>query len=259
MADAYADNLELFIHRLREDLGAGDLPFVLGAIHCPTCPYRETVRDAQAAVASGVANVTLVETEDLPVNVDDIHYDGSGMRTLGERFAAAATGTTAQPETPNPAFELGSSYLSAYSGDFFVGYAFTLDRAVRVTDLGTLDYGLDGLYDDAQVALFEGTTGDLLARATVPSTKAAPTSPWSWWRFVAIEPVSLPAGDYSIAVQSFAGSNDRYIHDADVEVADGVTWIEGRHNAGGNVTAPTTVTTDKSACWFGPNFLFVEE
>ena len=88
-AAAYGDNLRHLIDRVREDVSTDEMPFAMGIIDCINCPYRDVVRAAQAEVATESELVMAVETEDLPQNIDYIHFDGSGMRTLGERLAGA--------------------------------------------------------------------------------------------------------------------------------------------------------------------------
>ena len=101
-AAAYADNLRHLIDRVREDVSADEMPFAMGIIDCINCPYRETVRAAQAEVAAESALVMAVETEDLPQNADNLHFDGSGVRTLGERLAGALLGDEAESAPAQP-------------------------------------------------------------------------------------------------------------------------------------------------------------
>jgi len=262
MANNYADNLRNFIARVREDVNAPDMPFAMGKIDCTWhCSYRDIVRQAQQEVADESDLVHIVETVDLPQNYDYLHFDASGMRTLGLRLAQRFLGASPS-DTAQPAFVLNSSTpasagLSYYTGNYLVGYVFTVDRWITVTDLGTLDYGLDGLSDGATVAIWNAETQDLIALATLPSNASAYTSIWSGWRFAAIEPIILEPGQYIIGSQVYYNSADRYMHDVSVTTADGVDWVEGRHSVGTTVTYPTYVTAGE-ASWFGPNFLFTE-
>ncbi len=255
-AEDYADNLRAFIDRVRQDVGTEDLPFAMGVIDCIGCPYRQTVQEAQRAVAAESPLVFSVETEDLPQNGDNIHFDGSGMRTLGERLADALLGGDGDAVTAQPAFTLLDAGQSLYTGDFVVGYAFAVSTPLVITDLGTLDYGLDGLSDGATVAIWDADTQAVLARTTLPAAGTAPLSIWGGWRYASIEPITLSPGSYVIGAQVYSGSADRYIHNAAVSVAAGVTWTEGRHANGTAVQYPT-IATAAEVNWFGPNFLFV--
>lgn len=257
IAEAYEQNLESFVARVRADLDAPELPFVLGRIHCSTCVYPDIVREGQQAVADSDPLVYAFDTDDLPINADNIHYDAPGMRALGERFAQALLDLPLS-ESAQPAILITGSFSTLYTGDFLLGYEFETDRTILLTDLGTLDYGLDGLVLPSQVAIWEADSGSLVARATVPSMYSALSTPWNAFRFVAIEPVSLPAGRYVIGSQVYNGSTDRYVHDATVTAADGVTWVESRYNSGTVVSQPVT-PYDNPVSWLGPNFLFLEE
>ena len=256
MAAAYESNLTTFIGRVRDDVAAPEMPFSIGKIHCPTCTYGDVVRAGEDGVAATVPHVVAFETTDLPINADNIHYDGSGMRTLGERFAQSLSGEPLSV-TPTPAFTLTGGFTTYYSGNFFLGYVFSLDRPITVTDLGTLDYGLTGLSEASQVVLYDAATSGIVARTTLPAYASAPTAPWSYWRYAAIEPVDLEPGSYILASQVYYGSEDLYIFDAGITAADGFTWVEGRHKDYASVGLPTYVSTTP-ACWFGPNLLFVE-
>ena len=107
------------------------------------------------------------------------------------------------------------------------------------------------------MAIWETDSGTLVARASLLPATSTLSTPWSVWRFVAIEPVNLDAGTYVIGAQVYLGSTDRYIHNATVLAADGVTWDHSRYNSGVAVSQPLT-TYDNPASWFGPNFLFLE-
>ena len=255
-ANAYADNLTAFVARVREDMETPAMPFAMGRIDCSVhCAYRETVRSAQDAVAAAVTGVSVVETEDLPQIADSLHFDASGMRTLGERLAGALQGASEEAKTSLPATYFAGSFASYYTGNFIVGYVFEIDRELVITDLGTLDYGWDGMSDSADVAVWDEASGNLLVKTTVPAAKNAQSSIWDGWRYVAIEPFTLQPGRYVIGSQVYNGSADRYVHNATVGFREGVSWVEGRYSNGTSVQLPTNVTNE-AASWFGPNFLF---
>ncbi len=89
-ADCYADNLKLFISRLRQDLSAPDLPFVIGRIGpAPTrgYPHQDSVRDAQVRAIASTPVAAWVDTDDLPRDTDGIHLLAEGVMELGERWA----------------------------------------------------------------------------------------------------------------------------------------------------------------------------
>jgi hypothetical protein len=87
----YEQNLSDLIHRLRGDLNAPGLPFLLGRINPPPAHYPavEDVQQAQAAVAQKLDRVVLVSTEGLAKQRDELHYNTEGQIELGRRFAEA--------------------------------------------------------------------------------------------------------------------------------------------------------------------------
>jgi hypothetical protein len=94
-AQEYQQNLTNFIQSVRADLGIPDLPFVIGRIsQSPVWTWRDIVRQAQVNVSQTVPNTALVDTDDLPLLTDNMHYTASGMVTLGTRFADAANAMT---------------------------------------------------------------------------------------------------------------------------------------------------------------------
>lgn len=255
-AESYELNLKQLIARVREDVQEPKMPLVMGRIDCSVhCSHRETVREAQDAVAASDLAVDVVETEDLPQVADGLHFDASGMRTLGERFADVLAGRGARA-TALAAVELSGTYRSDYTGNFVVGYAFETDRELVVTDLGTLDIGLDGLENAAVVAIWN-ESGSLLVQQLLPGRSSAATSRIDSWRYAAIEPYLLPKGRYIIGSQVYRQSPDRYIHHAEVAFSEGIRWVEGRHANGTALNFPSQVTSAE-ASWFGPSFLFEE-
>jgi hypothetical protein len=70
----------------------GTVPFVLGQIGTlppGRSPAQQIVRDQQAALAEELPGVALVETVDLPMAPDGVHFTPDAYRTLGVRFADA--------------------------------------------------------------------------------------------------------------------------------------------------------------------------
>ena len=95
-ATEYQSNLTNFITQVRSDFSTPQLPFVIGRIN--TSAYWGTpadnalVRDAQVEVANQMANVSWINTDDIPTwkpgeNPSDDHYSSQGQLILGTRFA----------------------------------------------------------------------------------------------------------------------------------------------------------------------------
>lgn len=92
MAFDYTQNFPVFIEGVRALVGVPDLPIVFGRIR-ETMPtpfdFASDVRAAQESVAAADPNVTFVDTDDLTLKADEVHYDAAALVTLGERFADA--------------------------------------------------------------------------------------------------------------------------------------------------------------------------
>ncbi|MDD5328346.1 MAG: sialate O-acetylesterase [Phycisphaerae bacterium] len=98
-AQEYQQNLANFIQYVRTDLAVPDLPFVIGRIsQSPVWTWGDIVRQAQANGSQTIANTALVDTDDLPLKTDNIHYTTGGTVTLGTRFAEGIN-TLALPNT----------------------------------------------------------------------------------------------------------------------------------------------------------------
>jgi hypothetical protein len=96
-AQEYEQNLTNFIQHVRADLGVPDSPFVIGRIsQSSVWTWGNIVRQGQVNVSQTVPNTALVDTDDLPLKSDNMHYNASGSVTLGARFAAA-TNTMSLP------------------------------------------------------------------------------------------------------------------------------------------------------------------
>ena len=89
----YEGRLRALIERFRADLGAPDLPFIIGQLGCfsngPWSPDKERVDAAQRSIAARMHNVAFVSSESLTDRGDTIHFDASSARELGRRYAAA--------------------------------------------------------------------------------------------------------------------------------------------------------------------------
>ncbi|GAB3830281.1 sialate O-acetylesterase [Hymenobacter jeollabukensis] len=97
---AYAQNLTALINRLRQDLGAPDVPFV--AAQLPAFQYERPdslgrrinagavqLNQAVARLAQTVPHYAYVTAENTRHRGDQLHYDAASARLLGQRYAAA--------------------------------------------------------------------------------------------------------------------------------------------------------------------------
>jgi hypothetical protein len=260
MAQAYEDNLRHLIDRVREDVGEPALPFALGLIDCVPCGSgRDQVREAQQIVADGDAQVFALETEDLQMWTDQVHYNGPGMRILGSRFAQALMGQDPSPPL-QPALALIGGSSHNYKGDFVVGWRFQTSEPIVVTDLGWFDLSDDGLVHTHELGIFDAGTNALQVYATVAATEAGATPLIEGFRYTAIEPVELPAGDWLIGGTTYNASDpDWYLHDAEVSTDGSVVYTQACYALGATLQAPTYwcgSTGLGAAAFLGPNLLY---
>jgi hypothetical protein len=91
---AYGTNLSAFIADFRGFVGT-NCPVVVGRISSAPTQYiaGASVRTAQTNAATALPSVAWVDTDDLSL-VDDQHYSGASLVTLGQRFAAALKALT---------------------------------------------------------------------------------------------------------------------------------------------------------------------
>ena len=88
-SNAYHQNFKGFIDIIKMFVGNPKLPVIVGLI-APYRPptnswvYAEKVRQAQMKIAS-----KWIETADLPLDTDGVHYNSNGLLFLGGRFADA--------------------------------------------------------------------------------------------------------------------------------------------------------------------------
>ncbi|MCP4805186.1 MAG: sialate O-acetylesterase, partial [Proteobacteria bacterium] len=258
MANAYESNLQGLLDAVRELTSTPELPAAIGLIATESIwTHADAVRAAQRAVADGDPDVFTVETDDLQRNdVDAAHYDGVSMRVLGARFATALLERDDVPagsDAPEAALAV-SAGSTAYDFTGTCGWEFELAEAVTVTDIG--NYGATYLGTSADVGIWDAD-GALVLRTNVPSWADAPAT-WrdAFW-YVAIEPVTLPAGTYRIGVVSWSGDADQYLTDATGAFADDVGFTAGVYAEANWLTYPAASYVDGEGISFvGPSFLF---
>ena len=88
---AYAQSLTALIARLRQDLAAGEIPFVAGELSNfkdPADPDTAAFNAALHELAQTVPHVGWVSAAGLEHKGDFLHYNAASARTLGQRYAA---------------------------------------------------------------------------------------------------------------------------------------------------------------------------
>ena len=93
MSLLYRQNLEALIDEVRREFDNIDLAVVIARISVPEIDthgrhfgYRDTIREAQQAIAEADHYVALISTDDLPRQPDDLHFTAQGQQEMGKRF-----------------------------------------------------------------------------------------------------------------------------------------------------------------------------
>ncbi|MES2641664.1 MAG: sialate O-acetylesterase [Myxococcota bacterium] len=254
-AAAYEANLTQLVARVREHAKTPALPTVLGLIACgDMCELFDDVRAAQVAVADADPNVIAVETYDLPLGADAIHYDGPSMRVLGERFAQALLG---EPLSAPPTAAMAiSDYATVEDGDATVGWRFTTDRPIVVTDVGGF---AEATFHVAPVyGIWDTTTQALLATGTVPGRFEVATTWRDGFWYAAVEPIALPPGDYTIGLMIWRTDGNAYATGGVGATGAAVTYVEPRRSDEYWLTFPTDIGPATDLSYLGPSFLYRE-
>jgi len=90
--ELYEERIVLFINKLREELQADDVPFIvgeLGEFYVQKRPYATTVNEALARIPQIVENTAFVDSKGLDHNGDGTHFSSESARELGRRYAEA--------------------------------------------------------------------------------------------------------------------------------------------------------------------------
>ena len=134
------------------------------------------------------------------------------------------------------------------------GWAFTISSPIYVTALGYFDFGNDGLTDSHQVAIWNSTGGSPLLMATVPAGTTGSLVDGS--RYIAVTPILLPAGSYTIGGFSLNFTDSVAIECAIITPAPGITYDGARSAQGPSLMFPAGNTQGYQNGDFGPNFQF---
>lgn len=89
-APEYALRLTKLIERFRRELGAPEVPFIIGQLgQFPAKPlneWRVMVDKAQQTAAKNIPFVGFVSSDDLSANDDNVHFNAASLREFGRRY-----------------------------------------------------------------------------------------------------------------------------------------------------------------------------
>lgn len=96
LARSYAQRFETFIQQLRSDLGAADVPVIVGELgrfyrSRPNdgAKFAEIVNAQLKRLSKSVKRCAFVSSSDLTDKGDSVHFDTRSLHEFGERYAAA--------------------------------------------------------------------------------------------------------------------------------------------------------------------------
>jgi hypothetical protein len=117
-ANEYQANLSNLIKDVRNDLGLGELPFIIAKIDVQRIwRYNAIVRQAEDNVANTVNNVYIFDTKGFAT--DGVHYLAAGCEELGHHFAQATYSfiPVCKSITKNFLMNIGGGWQSGSSAD----------------------------------------------------------------------------------------------------------------------------------------------
>lgn len=152
--------------------------------------------------------------------------------------------------------------FSNNAGGFDLGWKFSVNAPLNVTQLGVFDDFGDGLISSHAVALYKADGTQVVAGTVLPTDPLTGT-----FRYTSVGSVSLGVGDYVlVSVAGYDPGNpvDLYTHDpANITFDPNITFIGNRvrGNLGNTLVFLTDSDTEVSINpplyygWFGPNMM----
>jgi hypothetical protein len=134
---------------------------------------------------------------------------------------------------------------------FTLGWDFTANKSLSVNALGFFDDSQDGLTDSHDIGLWD-SSGNLLANTTVTTTDPLTNQ----WRYSAVSPVTLTAGDTYYVGALYLDGNDPNVFAGDsgvVTTTANITYLESMYEASSTLSFPTSSVSGGPG-YFGPNF-----
>ena len=208
--------------------------------------------------ATPVGNPAMPDVADastFPISNDKDTYYGPNFKFVRQ---PAAPAVQIEQETSDGAWPVNLP--------FSLGYTFTVDTEIVVTQLGRFDVDDGGLDANALSRLYNWDTGEAITQATItPYSSFEATGLFNSY-FEAIDPVILEPGiTYLLAVE--VGSGDFYFDQTQRIAAfpAGINHLVGKATPVGSPAMPDvadastfTISNDKDT-YYGPNFKFVRK
>jgi hypothetical protein len=151
------------------------------------------------------------------------------------------------------------SFTGGFNDGFFntiSGWGFSLSSPVVLTNLGVFDLdNISGL-DSPHIVTVWTSTGTQLVQTTVPVGTSSTLI--DGFRYVAVPPTLLPAGDYIIGAAFPANNPDRVMYRTTATTASGVTY-NGTYIGFWDGVSPPQIPQPNGTLndgFFGPNFQF---
>lgn len=155
----------------------------------------------------------------------------------------------------------GTGTTASDPSDFTIGWTFTLNGAITVTQLGFIDLANDGGFDGDgllqahEIGIFT-SGGTLLVSGTLGSGTSGNLD--SGFRWTNVSPTVLGSGNYVIGATIGGGFFEPWIFQAfGTSTASPVTYGSNRYVSASGLTFPTISGGDDEA-YFGPNFQFTD-
>jgi len=138
-AQAYYENLREFISGVRTDLNTPSLPFFISRLPSgQPYTYLALIRSAQEKASADIHNVKLIDTDNLELDTDKVHFISSGMKELGFLMAAAfiniASSNNEQNEfKPVRNFILSQNYPNPFNPSTTIGFTLYKPEYIIIT------------------------------------------------------------------------------------------------------------------------------
>jgi hypothetical protein len=167
---------------------------------------------------------------------------------------ALTLGASAARASATPAFTLADTTgFGLGNPPFTLGFQFTVNSAITVTQLGIFDDSQDGLVDSYPTAIFDAA-GNILTSTTVASGTTDPLL--NQFRYAATTPVTLTPGQtYSIGALYLTGDDPLVFNGSGFATDPSVNFLNSSFAGGSTLSAPTS-SVQFGPGYFGPNFTF---